>query len=460
MFPIIFFENLISGTLPFTFLMVTGLYLSFKTGFIQITRLGEAARLTRRAFLGRDSKEGISSFKSACTALSATVGTGNIAGVAGAISIGGAGAVFWMWVSSLLGMCIKAAEITLAVIYREKNSGGFAGGPMYYIKNGLGGKFKVLSFIFCLAAIPAVFCSGNLTQTNAAVITFCSSNTSRLIFGIIFCAACFFSIPGGFKRIANITEKLVPFMSVLYIALCIAVVLINKNNLYKAFEMIFQGAFSPKAVTGGAVGSIITCAFIGASRGVFSNEAGLGTSAMAHSVATDADPKNQGLFGIFEVYIDTILLCTLTALTILCSSVKINYGDIASTELVAAVLRINLGDFGNIALSIMMCLFAFSSIIGWAVYGKLCWGFLFGKTGSVIFTLTYPIFCIFGAVCDSNTVWRISSVCNGIMLCVNLTALLILSPVAVKYLKKGSNIVEFKNRKIKEHTGRKPGIDY
>lgn len=440
----LFLENLISGTLPFSFLMISGLYLTVKTRFSQITRFWESVRLTGKAFKCRGTPSEITSFKSACTALSATVGTGNIAGVAGALSIGGAGAVFWMWVSAVLGMCIKATEITLAIIYREKQGKNFVGGPMYYIKKGLGKKFKYLGLIFCLASVPAVLCSGNITQTNAAVITFCPDVLSKLIWGIIFCVACFFAVTGSFSRIAAITEKLVPLMSVLYIILCTIIFFENYTFLPKAFAMIFKGAFNTKAVTGGAVGSLTSCIFIGASRGIFSNEAGLGTSAMAHSVALDADPKTQGLFGIFEVFIDSILLCTLTALTILCSGVKINYGRVASTELVLKALNDSFGSFGNIALSLMMCLFAFSSIIGWAVYGKLCWSFLFGKWGNIIFTVVYPLCCIPGALFNSGLAWRMASVCNGIMLCTNLTALLLLSD-KVSNLKKEKKIDKCKN---------------
>lgn len=441
----LFLENLISGTLPFSFLMLSGIYLTVKSKFSQVTRFAESVRLTGKAFKNRGAAKEITSFKSACTALSATVGTGNIAGVAGALSIGGAGAIFWMWVSALLGMCIKAAEIILAIIYREKSGENFVGGPMYYIKNGLGENFKALSLLFCLAAIPAVLCSGNITQTNAAIVTFCTNSLSKLIWGIIFCVACAFAITGSFTRIAAITEKLVPLMSVLYIILCTIVIAENYTLLPKAFTMIFEGAFCPKAVTGGAVGSLSTCVFIGASRGIFSNEAGLGTSAMAHSVAVDADPKTQGLFGIFEVFIDTILLCTLTALTILCSGVKINYGETASTELVLEALDNSFGSLGSIALSVMMCLFAFSSIIGWAVYGKLCWSFLLGKTGNIIFTAIYPLCCILGALFDSGFAWRLASICNGIMLCTNLTALLLLSEKINGFLKKEKKIDKYKN---------------
>ena len=450
----LFLENLISGTLPFSFLMVSGIYLTFKTKFCQITRFFESITLTKRAYLHKGKTKEITSFKAACTALSATVGTGNIAGVAGAISIGGAGAVFWMWVSAVVGMCIKAAEITLAVVYREKNGNEWVGGPIYYIKNGLPSKFRFLGAVFCLASIPAVFCSGNITQTNAAIITFCDSDIKRIIWGVIFAVAVFIAVAGSLNRIANLTEKIVPFMSVLYIVISFVVLIKNWELLPDCFKMIFEGAFNPKAVTGGAVGSVFTAVFIGSSRGVFSNEAGLGTSAMAHSVAFDADPHTQGLFGIFEVFVDTILLCTLTALTILCSGVKINYGAISSSELVATALNMNLGNFGNVALSLMMCLFAFSSIIGWAVYGRISISYLLGKNGVRVFTLVYPLCCILGAVLQSGIVWRLAGICNGVMLCTNLVAVLLLSNNVKPYLKRGKSSDFRKNKGTHKGIGR------
>ncbi len=441
----LFLENLISGTLPFSFLMLSGIFLSFKTKFCQITRFFESIILTKEAYLHKGKTKEITSFKAACTALSATVGTGNIAGVAGAIGIGGAGAVFWMWVSAVVGMCIKAAEITLAVLYRERCGEEWAGGPIYYIKNGLPSKFKFLGFLFCLASIPAVFCSGNITQTNSAMITFCDSDIKRVVWGTIFAVSVFVSVTGSLHRIANLTEKIVPLMSVLYVVISLVVVIKNIEHLPECFKMIFEGAFNPKAVTGGAVGSVFTAVFIGSSRGVFSNEAGLGTSAMAHSVAVDANPHTQGLFGMFEVFVDTILLCTLTALTILCSGVKINYGTAYSSELVASALNMNLGRFGNIALSLMMCLFAFSSIIGWAVYGRISISYLFGEKGVKAFVLLYPVCCILGAVLQSGAVWRLASLCNGIMLCTNLVAVLLLSDKVKPYLKRGNSSVRKKN---------------
>lgn len=434
-----YLTNLISGTFPFALLMLCGIYLTLKSGFFQIRAFNKSVTLVKKAFSSPKSQEGINSYQAACTALSSTVGTGNIAGVASAISIGGAGAVFWMLISALFGMCIKGIEIILAIKYRECEKTGYIGGPMYYIKNGLPKLFKPLSYIFSLAALPAVLCSGNITQTNAAVSSLNLNFTGKLIFGIIFTALTFCVLIGGIKRIGLITEKIIPIMSVLYVILSLSIIILNIDFLPQAFKMIIVGAFKPEAVTGGAVGSAMTVMMTGASRGIFSNEAGLGTSAMAHSVAVDADPKTQGLYGLFEVFIDTILLCTLTALTILCSRVNINYGFNASSELVVDSLSAIYGNLSTPIIAAMLCLFSFSSIIGWAVYGKISTRFLFGAKGEGIFTFIYPFACIFGAVTSSSFAWDLSAFFNGIMLIINLPVLILLSKVAIKYMKGNKN---------------------
>ncbi len=431
--------------------------MSFKGGFFQIFRFFDSAKLMFKAF--RTKKRGeFSSFKAACTSLSAAVGTGNIAGVAGALSLGGAGAIFWMWVSAVMGMCIKAVEIVLSVRYREENrEGEFKGGPMYYIKNGLPQVFKPLSYIFCIVGIPAVFCTGNITQTNAAAVSVSESPVIRLVIGLVFSVSTFAAITGGIGRIGDFTEKIVPFMSVLYVAFCSVSLIFNIDFLPVAFKMIIKGAFSPKAVTGGAVGSVITAAFIGAERGIFSNEAGLGTAGIAHSSASDADENKQGLFGIFEVFVDTILLCTLTALTVLCSGIPINYGFHASSELVISALS---GVFGSVAkpiIAVMLCLFAFSSIIGWAVYGSIFTEFLFGKKGAKFFARVYPLGCISGAVAGVGFAWKLSAFFNGIMLIINLPVIVLLSGEAIKLLKKREVYVEFKSNRIKQFFREKSG---
>ncbi len=439
---LLFLENLISGTFPFSLLMLTGLFLTVKGRFFQFKRFIPSCFLVIKAFKHKRKEGEISSFAAACTAISATVGTGNIAGVAGALAIGGAGSVFWMWISALCGMAIKFGEIALAIIYREKKGENFRGGPMYYIKNGIKGPFKFLSLLFAVFTLPAVFVGGNMTQTNAAVTAISDDIKTRLFVGIIFGLGTALIIGGGIKRVGAVTEKLVPIMSLVYVIMSLVILIINTRFLPTAFKMIITGAFNPKAVTGGAVGSAHTAMMIGASRGIFSNEAGLGTSAMAHATAFDAKSDTQGLFGIFEVFIDTILLCTLTALTILCSRVNIEYGKTASTELAQMALDTVFGNASHILIAVMMCVFGFSSVIGWAVYGEISIEYLLGKKGIIAFKLLYPLACISGAICGTDFVWRLASFFNGIMLCINLPAILLLSNDFLESEKNGK-----KNRK-------------
>lgn len=428
---LVIFENLISGSLPFAMLLIGGIFLTVKGRFFQISGLVKSFSLVKKAVFSKDkSQKGVSSFQAACTSLSATVGTGNIVGVAGAVSLGGAGAVFWMWVSAFLGMAVKYGEISLAIKYRDEEK--LKGGPMYYIKTAMPEGFKKLSVLFCLGALPAVICGGNMTQTNAAITPVTSNYNLKLFLGVVFAFFTWLSLKGGIKRIGNITEKLVPIMSLVYIILSFCVIFFNIKGLPNIFSMIFKGAFSPKAVTGGAIGSVMRTAVIGASRGVFSNEAGLGTSGMSHSVAYDANHKTQGYFGIFEVFIDTIVICTLTALTILSSGVKINYGKDLSSVLVIDALSTVFGGFSRTLIAFMMCIFAFSSVIGWAVYGKICVDFIKSDFIMKLFVITYPLFCILGAVCDTAYIWRMASFFNGIMLIANLPSVIYLSD---KFLK-------------------------
>lgn len=432
----IHFENLIAGMLPFVLTLLCGIYLSFKGRFFQFTKFFETLKLVKTAFKNNRKSSESTSYKAACTALSATVGTGNIAGVASAVTLGGAGAVFWMWVSAFMGVAVKYAEIALSIKYREKNGGDFIGGPMYYIKNALPKSFKFLSLLFAVAALPAVFFSGNITQTNAAVEVLAKGNP-RIFWGAIFAVLTALVSAGGIKRIGNVTELLVPLMSVIYTVLAFGIIIYNIDFLPKAFKMIIAGAFSPKAVTGGAVGSVFTVMMTGASRGIFSNEAGLGTSAMAHSCALDANADTQGLFGVFEVFIDTIVMCTLTALMILCSNVSINYGSSEASLLAGKSMALCYGKAGYFLLSVMMAVFAFSSIIGWAVYGNICVRFFMGKKGEKIFNFLYPVACIAGAAMNTEISWRLSAFFNGIMLCVNVCAILLLADKIFK-IKEGN----------------------
>ena len=456
-----FSEKLVSGMLPFVFLVFSGIYLSVKSGFFQVRMLPRALKQAFGGMFGGKSKNGgISPFQAACTALSATVGTGNITGVAGAVSIGGAGAVFWMWVAAFAGMIVKVFEIVLAVDYRETKRGKPVGGPMYYIKKGLP-RASGLAAVFAGVGIFAVFFSGNLPQSNAAAEALGAGFGVRLGAGAVFAFLCAAVIIGGAERIGVFTEKIVPFMALLYIAMSSGVIFLNSERIPEVFGMIIRGAFNPSAVTGGAVGSFMTAVMTGASRGVFSNEAGLGTSAMVYAATDEKDGVSQSLYGIFEVFTDTIVICTLTALTILCGGVNIEYGRNASTELVSLTLSEVYGGISSVLLCVMMCLFAVSSTVGWGFYGIVCTGYLFGKKGECVFVYLYPLFCIIGAVCSAETAWRLSAFFNGIMLCVNVAAVLFLSDGAAGRLrrfgrrnkeKRGKKIDKGKNTAFAERT--------
>ena len=422
-----FAETLISGMLPFVFLVFSGIYFTVKSNFFQFKYLPSSVAYALGSIFKKRKKGEVTPFQAACTALSATVGTGNIAGVAGALSLGGAGAVFWMWVSAFAGMIIKVAEIVLSLNYREKKDGVFVGGPMYYIKNGLPIAFKPLAAIFAVCGIFAVFTSGNLTQTNAAIASVGGGTAVKVTGGIVFAAVTAAVLAGGNTRIGAFTEKIVPLMAALYIVMTFGVIGKNLSELPHAFGMIIKGAFCPKAVTGGVIGSFTAALVNGASRGIFSNEAGLGTSAMAHSASDNTDGVNQSLYGIFEVFTDTVVICTLTALTVLCSGIYINYGATASTELVNEAFSVIYGDLSGALLALMMCLFGLSSVIGWGYYGTVCCSYVFGNKGKRLFVFIYPAACIIGAVCSADTAWRLSAFFNGIMLCVNTFAVMLLS---------------------------------
>lgn len=364
-----------------------GFYLSCRTGFLQIRKFSYAIQTTiGRMFRKRNASDGaLTPFQAVCTALAATVGTGNIAGVAGAIAIGGPGAVFWMWVSAVLGMCTKFAEVTLAVYYRETNKeGDLVGGPMYYIKNGLGKNWQFLAVLFSAFGVLTVFGTGNATQVNTITTAVNSAllscglisegavKTSNLIQGIIIAALVALILLGGVKRIGQVTEKLVPFMALLYIVLSVGIILFRIQALPSVIQAIFEGAFKPAAVTGGAVGSLFMSMKKGVSRGIFSNEAGLGTGSIAHACADTRKPVKQGMFGIFEVFTDTIVICTLTALVILCSQVPVGYGQAAGAELTIQGFISVYGNWVSVFTAVAMCCFAFSTILGWGLYGARC----------------------------------------------------------------------------------------
>ena len=390
----------------------------------------------------------ITPFQAVCTALAATVGTGNIAGVAGAIAIGGPGAIFWMWVSALFGMCTKYAEVTLAVHYREINANGeLVGGPMYYIKNGLSKKWHWLAYLFAAFGVLTVFGTGNATQVNTIttainsallnynVISESAVSTSNLIIGIIIAILIAMILLGGIKRIGHVTEKLVPFMALLYILLGLGVILLNIQNVPAVFASIFRGAFQPRAVTGGIVLSMFTSLKKGVSRGIFSNEAGLGTGSIAHACADTKKPVKQGMFGIFEVFTDTIVICTLTALVILCSGVAVDYGKAAGAELTILGFTSTYGSWVSIFTAVAMCCFAFSTAVGWGLYGARCIEFLFSEKVIKPFMVIYSLVAILGATANLGLMWSIAETFNGLMAIPNLIALFLLSGTVVKLTK-------------------------
>ena len=427
-----------------------GLLLSVRTKFLQFRKFPEAMKSTiGKIFKKTEAKEGaMTPFQAVCTALSATIGTGNIAGVAGAIAIGGPGAVFWMWISALLGMCTKFSEVTLAVHYREVNAhGDLVGGPMYYIKNGLKKHWHFLAYLFAAFGVLTVFGTGNATQVNTIttsidtallnynLVSIGSVKTVNLIIGIVIAIVVALVLLGGVKRIGRVTERLVPFMAVLYIILAFGVIFINIKAVPGVFYDIVYGAFNPMAVTGGVVGSLFLSMQKGVARGIFSNEAGLGTGSIAHATADTKKPVEQGLFGVFEVFMDTIVVCTMTALVILCSNTTVNYGTAAGAELTISGFTSTYGDWVSIFTAVAMCCFAFSTILGWGLYGARCMEFLSSHKWVKPFMVVYSLVAIVGATVELDLLWSIAETFNGLMAIPNLIALFLLSGTVVKLVK-------------------------
>lgn len=441
-------NNFIWGLPAMVCILGVGLLLSVRTKFLQIRKFPYAIKTTLgRIFKRKDASDGtMTPFQAVCTALAGTVGTGNIAGVAGAIAIGGPGAVFWMWCSALLGMCTKFAEVTLAVHYRERsNAGEWVGGPMYYIKNGLGKRWQFLAVLYSLFGVLTVFGTGNATQVNTITTAIDTAllefhivaedilPTLNLVIGILCAMLVAMVLLGGIKRIGSVSEKLVPFMALFYVLFAVGVVLLNLPRLPFVIEEIFAGAFNPAAFTGGAIGSLFLSMKNGVSRGIFSNEAGLGTGSIAHACADTRKPVKQGMFGIFEVFADTIVICTLTAMVILCSSVPVNYGTAAGAELTISGFTATYGGWASLFTAVALCCFAFSTIIGWGLYGSRFAAFLF-KTDKIVkpFFVVYSFVAILGATLDLGILWGVADTFNGLMSIPNLIALFLLSGTVVK----------------------------
>ena len=443
-------NNFIWGVPAMICIIGVGLYLSIRTRFLQIRKFPYAMKVTLgRMMKKKEASDGaLTPFQAVCTALAATVGTGNVAGVAGAIAIGGPGAVFWMWISALLGMCTKFAEVTLAVHFRETNAqGDLVGGPMYYIKNGLDKKWHFLAYLFAAFGVLAVFGTGNATQVNTITTAIDSALSSfnvlpadavklvNLIIGVALAIIIALILIGGIKRIGNVTSKLVPFMAIMYIVLALGVIFFHIKSVPAVFASIIEGAFHPASVTGGVVGSFFMSMKKGVSRGIFSNEAGLGTGSIAHACADTKKPVKQGFFGIFEVFVDTIIICTMTALVILCSGVPVNYGEAAGAELTISGFTAVYGSGVSIFTAVARCCFAFSTIIGWGLYGTRCIEFLFGSRSNKPFMVLYSLTAIVGATMNLGLMWSIAETFNGLMVIPNLIAVFLLSGVVVKMTK-------------------------
>ena len=414
-------------------ILSVGILLSVRTGWVQFRLFPTALRAFLLSLRQSDNK-GVSSYKALCTALAATVGTGNLAGVAGAIALGGPGAVFWMWICALLGMAIKFAEAVLSVRYRIKGKDGtYIGGPMYIVRQGMGRKWQPLAGIYCFFGVVAAFGVGSATQINKVLggingavrsLGGRESDFINLLIGIALAILLALVLLGGAKRIGSAAAFLVPFASLFYILLCIGVLVLRAEAIPNAFVAIVSGAFCPKAVTGGVIGSIFIALRVGACRGVFTNEAGMGTAGIAHAAADVVHPIQQGLMGIMEVFIDTIVICTMTALVILCSGISIPYGQDLGIQITASAFSEIYGSWVHIPLAFTLCCLAFATIIGWGLYGARCAQFLFGENIWRRFVWLQAGSVILGAVLSTGTVWTLSEIANGLMAIPNLIILL------------------------------------
>ena len=409
-----------------------GIYLTLATGFAQVRLFPEALRRFGRMLTG---KEGKSSFRSLCTALGATVGTGNLVGVAGAIALGGPGSIFWMWICGFLGMATKYAEAVLAVRYRVWEKGEILGGPMYILERGLG--WGKLGKLYCFFGILAACGVGNATQIGAMVagirrITGAWGHGGDLLLGLGLAMLVGLLLSGGARGIGQAAEKLVPLAAAGYIALCVLALILCHDRIGGAFALIFRGAFNPGAVSGGMLGSACCALRIGCSRGAFTNEAGMGTAAIAHGGAEVDHPAQQGMMGILEVFLDTILICTLTALVILCSGVPVPYGTDGGGDLTAAAFRKVCGGWTEVFLAGSLCCFAVATILGWGFYGIRCARYLLGQGSEKWFVILQMGAALAGAVLEAAPVWLLAETVNGLMAIPNLLALGALSGQVVR----------------------------
>lgn len=446
-------NSVVWGAPVLILLIGIGLLLTIRTGGMQFRHFGHAMKNTLGKVFDKSSNETakageMTPFQAMTTALAGTVGTGSIAGVTAAIALGGPGALFWLWVAALIGMITKYGEVLLAVKYRERTEfGEWAGGPMYYIKNGLGPKWKWLAGFFCVAAALAALGTGNAVQVGNITTSintvirsfdphFTGQDTANLIIGIVVAVLTAIVLFGGVQRLGAVTEKLVPAMAVVYVLACLVVVVVNFQNIPGVFADVFAGAFSPAGATGGAVGSFMLALSWGVKRGVFSNEAGLGTAPMAHANTSETVPVKQGFYGVFEVFMASIVICTLTGLSLLCSGIHINYGIMGSTALNVQALGTVFGlKGGAIIIAIGISLFAFSTVLSWALYGGRCCEFLLGSKAIRPYQIIYVLIVVVGATMELDLAWNIADTLNGLMIIPNLIGLFALSGVVVKETK-------------------------
>lgn len=439
-------NHFIWGLPVLSMILFAGIFLTFKTNFAQI-RMFPAAVTHFCSSLRKQKNPGneVTGYRALCTALAATVGTGNIAGVAGAIAIGGPGVIFWMWLCGILGMIIKFTEVILALHYRKKDSSGqYLGGPMYIIENGLPPKFRFLAFYYCLFGLVATFGVGNGTQINAVVDSvkklaqynnFTLKLPHLLLLGVILACTVTLAFRKGTSGIASWAEKLVPFASIFYILLATSVLILRFQEIPKAIYRIFKGAFTPGAVTGGVIGSIFVTLRVGVSRGIFTNEAGMGTASVAHASAKVDNIVVQGFLGMIEVFLDTIVLCTLTALVILCSGVSVTYHSDPGILLTLEAFSHVLGDWISVVITALVCIFAFATVLGWGFYGLRFMEYLFGSGSWHIFILMEGVVCFISVLADTSLIWILSEIFNGLMAIPNLIVLIWLMPVVLSHIK-------------------------
>lgn len=426
-------NNMVWGTPTLILILGTGLYFSLRTGFAQLRLLPSSIK---KLLKNLQKKGDHSSVKALCTALAATVGTGNVAGVAGAIAIGGPGSIFWMWVCAIIGMITKYAEALLAAKFSMKNSQGeLCGGPMFVMERGLGRKWRPMAVCYSVLGVFAAFGVGNATQVNTVVSSFNAAmplfggketDIGNLLVGLVLTIMFAAVFLGGARKVGNVAELLIPVAAGAYVVLCIGALIYHAESIPQAFSQIVVGAFKPQAVTGGVIGSCLLTLKVGTARGVFTNEAGMGTAGIAHGTADVANPAEQGLMGIMEVFLDTIVICTLTALVILASGISIPYGLDEGAVLTTQALSETYGAGVSIPILLLLAVFAFATLLGWGFYGLQCFRYLFGEKFDNLFLWMMVSVTIAGSLMKTGDVWMASELINGLMAIPNLITLVLL----------------------------------